>query len=173
MTAHIIERPSAAAPVLVDPRAGKYLTFSLGKEEFGIHVLRVKEIMGVQDITAVPGTPAHLKGVLNLRGKIIPVVDLRLKFAFPDAPFTQTTCIVVVQLAQEQEHSLIGLIVDGVSEVLNLSGADIEDPPDFGEGIETPFVLGIAKYKGSVKILLRIEDILTFQELRGLKELIH
>jgi purine-binding chemotaxis protein CheW len=173
MTAHTIERPSAAAPVLVDPRAGKYLTFSLGKEEFGIHVLRVKEIMGVQDITAVPGTPAHLKGVLNLRGKIIPVVDLRLKFAFPDAPFTQTTCIVVVQVAQEHEHSLIGLIVDGVSEVLNLSGADIEDPPDFGEGIETPFVLGIAKCKGSVKILLRIEDILTFQELRGLKELIH
>jgi purine-binding chemotaxis protein CheW len=173
MTAQTIERPSAAAPVPVDSRAGKYLTFSLGKEEFGIHVLRVKEIMGVQDITAVPGTPAHLKGVLNLRGKIIPVVDLRLKFAFPDAPFTQTTCIVVVQLVQAQEHSLIGLIVDGVSEVLNLSGADIENPPDFGEGIETPFVLGIAKCKGSVKILLRIEDILTFQELRGLKELIH
>jgi purine-binding chemotaxis protein CheW len=173
MMAHTLERTSAAAPVNVDPRAGKYLTFSLGKEEFGIHVLRVKEIMGVQDITAVPGTPAHLKGVLNLRGKIIPVVDLRLKFAFPDAPFTQTTCIVVVQLDQGQEHALIGLIVDGVSEVLNLAGTDIEDPPDFGEGVETPFVLGIAKCKGSVKILLRIEDILTFQELRGLKELIH
>lgn len=171
--AQTLERPSATAPLTVDPRAGKYLTFGLGKEEFGIQVLRVKEIMGVQDITAVPGTPAHLKGVLNLRGKIIPVVDLRLKFAFPDAPFTQTTCIIVVQLAQEQEQSLIGLIVDGVSEVLNLSGADIEDPPDFGEGIETPFVLGIAKCKGTVKILLRIEDILTFQELRGLKELIH
>ena len=173
MTAHTIERSSSGAPVSVDPRAGKYLTFSLGKEEFGIHVLRVKEIMGVQDITAVPGTPAHLKGVLNLRGKIIPVVDLRLKFAFPDAPFTQTTCIIVVQVAQGQENALIGLIVDGVSEVLNLAGADIEDPPDFGEGVDTPFVLGIAKCKGSVKILLRIEDILTFQELRGIRELIH
>jgi purine-binding chemotaxis protein CheW len=144
----------------------------LGKEEFGIQVLRVKEIMGVQDITAVPGTPPHLKGVLNLRGKIIPVVDLRLKFAFPDAPFTQTTCIIVVQVAQEGEATMIGLIVDGVSEVLNIPGADIEDAPDFGEGVDTPFVLGIAKSKGAVKILLKIEDVLTLQELRGLAGLV-
>lgn len=157
--------------MVADPRAGKYLTFTLGKEEFGIQVLRVKEIMGVQDITAVPGTPAHLKGVLNLRGKIIPVVDLRLKFSLPNAPFTQTTCIVVVQVTQSSEQAMIGLIVDGVSEVLNLSGAEIEDAPDFGEGIETPFVLGIAKTKTGVKILLKIEDVLTFQELRGIKEL--
>jgi len=133
----------------------------------------VKEIMGVQDITTVPGTPAHLKGVLNLRGKIIPVVDLRLKFELPEAPFTQTTCIIVVQVLQAGEQSMIGLIVDGVCEVLNLNGAEIEDAPDFGEGIETPFVLGIAKTKTGVKILLKIEDILTFQELRGIKELIH
>src|SRR6267154_1054845 len=108
-------------------RAGKYLTFKLGKEEFGIQVLRVKEIMGVQDITAVPGTPPHLKGVLNLRGKIIPVVDLRLKFAFPAAPFTDTTCIIVVQVQQEGEQSMIGLIVDGVCEVLNLAASEIEN----------------------------------------------
>lgn len=168
-----LERSAPAVPANVDPRAGKYLTFRLGKEEFGIHVLRVKEIMGVQDITAVPGTPEHLKGVLNLRGKIIPVVDLRLKFAFPDAPFTQTTCIVVVQVIESGEQALIGLIVDGVCEVLNLNGTEIEDPPDFGEGVDIPFVLGIAKCKSGVKILLRIEDILTFQELRGFKELIH
>ena len=168
-----LERSAAALPGNVDPRAGKYLTFRLGKEEFGIHVLRVKEIMGVQDITAGPGTPAHLKGVLNLRGKIIPVVDLRLKFAFPDAPFTQTTCIVVVQVVENGEQAMIGLIVDGVCEVLNLVGTEIEDPPDFGEGVDTPFVLGIAKCKTGVKILLRIEDILTFQELRGISELIH
>jgi purine-binding chemotaxis protein CheW len=176
MTAQTHERSSAAAQPAVDqktdPRAGKYLTFSLGKEEFGIQVLRVKEIMGIQDITAVPGTPAHLKGVLNLRGKIIPVVDLRLKFAFPDAPFTQTTCIVVVQVVQEGEPAMIGLIVDGVSEVLNLASAEIEDAPDFGEGVDTPFVLGIAKFKGTVKILLKIEDVLTLQELRGLSNLI-
>ncbi|HZL56448.1 MAG TPA: chemotaxis protein CheW [Bryobacteraceae bacterium] len=173
MTAQTQERtPDVRPEQRADPRAGKYLTFRLGKEEFGIQVLRVKEIMGIQDITAVPGTPAHLKGVLNLRGKIIPVVDLRLKFAFPDAPFTETTCIVVVQVIQEAETAMIGLIVDGVSEVLNLAAADIEDAPDFGEGVETPFVLGIAKFKGTVKILLRIEDVLTLQELRGLSELI-
>ncbi len=156
----------------VDSRAGKYLTFHLGKEEFGIQVMHVREIMGVQDITAVPGTPAHLKGVINLRGKIIPVVDLRLKFNFPELAFTETTCIVVVQVAQEGDQAMIGLIVDGVSEVLNLAAGDIEDPPDFGEGVETPFVLGIAKFKGSVKILLKIEDVLTLQELRGIDLLV-
>ena len=172
MTAQTLERPTVAVQPSTDPRAGKYLTFKLGKEEFGIQVLHVREIMGIQDITGVPGTPAHLKGVINLRGKIIPVVDLRLKFAFPDAPFTQTTCIVVVQVVQEGEQTMIGLIVDGVSEVLNLSGSDIENPPDFGEGVDTPFVLGIAKFKGTVKILLRIEDVLTLKELRGLEALV-
>jgi len=161
----------SAAEIAQDPRAGKYLTFRLGKEEFGIQVMHVREIMGVQDITAVPGTPAHLKGVINLRGKIIPVVDLRLKLCFPDATFTETTCIVVVQVLQDGDEAMIGMIVDGVSEVLNLSGADIEDAPDFGEGVETPFILGIAKFKGTVKILLKIEDVLTLQELRGLAAL--
>jgi len=167
MTSGTLERTAAVTPT-TDPRSGKYLTFQLGKEEFGIQVLKVKEIMGVQDITPVPGTPAHLKGVINLRGKIIPVVDLRLKFRFAEAPFTQTTCIVVVQVMQEGEQALIGLIVDGVSEVLNLNGADIENAPDFGEGVDTPFVLGIAKVKGAVKILLNIEDVLTLHELRGI-----
>jgi purine-binding chemotaxis protein CheW len=170
-------RPAAPTAATVDTRAGKYLTFTLGKEGFGIQVLAVREIMGVQDITAVPGTPAHLKGVLNLRGKIIPVVDLRLKFDLPEAPFTQTTCIIVVQVEQAHDlgHDLgmIGLIVDSVSEVLTLNGSEIEDAPDFGEGIDIPFILGIAKTKTGVKILLRIQDILTFQELRGIKELIH
>jgi purine-binding chemotaxis protein CheW len=168
MTANTLDRPSVTSIPAADPRAGKYLTFKLGKEEFGIHVLRVREIMGVQDITAVPGTPPHLKGVINLRGKIIPVVDLRLKFALPDAPFTQATCIIVVQVILDGESAMIGVIVDCVSEVLNLAGSDIEDSPDFGEGAGTSFVLGIAKCKGSVKILLRIEDVLTFHELRGL-----
>jgi purine-binding chemotaxis protein CheW len=172
MTAQTMERSPAAAPV-ADCRAGKYLTFHLGREEFGIQVMHVREIMGVQDITAVPGTPPHLRGVINLRGKIIPVVDLRLKLSFPEAPFTQTTCIVVVQVEQDGEQAMIGLIVDGVSEVLNLNGADIEDPPDFGEGIETPFILGIAKFKGTIKILLKIEDVLTVQELRGIESLTH
>src|SRR4051794_7384370 len=138
MTANTLDRPSTMRPGIVQPgtdrRAGKYLTFRLGKEEFGIEVLRVREIMGVQDITAVPGTPPHLKGVINVRGKIIPVMDLRLKFALPDAPFTQSTCIILVQVMQDGESAMIGVIVDCVSEVLNLAGSDIEDSPDFGEG---------------------------------------
>jgi purine-binding chemotaxis protein CheW len=168
MAVQTLERPASTPATVIDPRAGRYLTFKLGKEEFGIQVRHVREIMGAQDITAVPGTPAHLKGVLNLRGKIIPVVDLRLKFSFPDAPFTQTTCIIVVQVVQDGEQSLIGLIVDGVSEVLNLTAAEIEDPPDFGEGLDTPFVLGIAMCKGGVRILLKIDDVLTIHELRGI-----
>jgi purine-binding chemotaxis protein CheW len=169
MTLQTHEISPLSPPPVAGSRAGKYLTFQLGKEEFGIQVKHVREIMGVQDITAVPGTPAHLKGVINLRGKIIPVVDLRIKFAFPEAPFTQTTCIVVVQVEQEGEQAMIGLIVDGVCEVLNIAAADIEDAPDFGEGVDTPFVLGIAKFKGTVKILLRIEDVLTLKELRGIE----
>jgi purine-binding chemotaxis protein CheW len=148
-------------------RAGKYLTFKLGKEEFGIQVLSVREIMGVQDITAVPGMPPHLKGVINLRGKIIPVVDLRLKFGLSGHPFTPATCIIVVQVMQEGKAAMIGVIVDCVSEVLSLSESDTEDSPDFGAGSDQSFVLGIAKCKGSVKILLNIEDALTIHELRG------
>jgi len=159
----------ATVPRAAGSRAGKYLTFRLGKEEFGIQVTHVREIMAVQDITAVPGTPPHLKGVINLRGKIVPVVDLRIKFTFPEVPFTQTTCIVVVQVEQEGEQAMIGLIVDGVCEVLNIAASDIEDAPDFGEGVDTPFVLGIAKVKGTVKILLKIEDVLTLKELRGIE----
>lgn len=172
MTVQTQERPQVAVQPTTATRAGKYLTFKLGKEEFGIQVMHVREIMGVQDITAVPGTPAHLKGVINLRGKIIPVVDLRLKFGFPEAPFTQTTCIIVVQVMQEGEAAMIGLIVDGVSEVLTLSDRDIEDAPDFGEGVDMPFILGIAKVKGAVKILLKIQDVLTLRELRGMKGLV-
>ncbi len=172
MTAELLERPVVAAEANIDPRAGKYLTFRLGREEFGIPVLFVREIMGVQYITGVPGMPAHLKGVINLRGKIIPVVDLRVKFAFPEAPFTQTTCIVVVQVMQEGQNALIGLIVEGVCEVLTFGTADIEPAPDFGADVDTPFVLGIAKYKGTVKILLRIEEVLTLQELRGIQSLV-
>ncbi len=151
----------------------KYLTFKLGKEEFGIGVMNVREIMGLQDVTEVPGTPTHLKGVINLRGKIIPVVDLRLKFGLVQAPFTQSTCIIVVQVLQEGETAMIGIIVDAVSEVLSLGLSEIEDAPDFGAGTENRFVLGIAKFKGSVKILLKIEDILSLRELRGIQSLIH
>jgi len=150
-------------------QAGKYLTFELGREEFGIQVLKVREIMGIQDITAVPQTPAYVKGVINLRGKVIPVVDLRRKFGLPEIEYTQRTCIIVVQVSGEAGPMLMGIVVDGVSEVLNLATADIEDTPDFGDGVATPYILGMAKVKGKVKILLEIDQVLTSQELDGLR----
>ncbi len=151
-----------------DRRAGKYLTFGLGKEEFAIEVLRVREIMGVQEITSVPQMPAYMKGVINLRGKVVPVVDLRLKFGLPEKEYTQRTCIIVVQMEQNGSSALTGLIVDEVAEVLTLQASDIEDTPDFGTGIVTPHILGLAKSKGKVKILLDINLIVSTQELHHL-----
>jgi len=162
--------PSEAAKT--DERSGKYLTFQLGKEEFAIQVLRVREIMGVQDITAVPQTPPYVKGVLNLRGKVIPVVDLRLKFGMPELEYTPRTCIIVVQIESEGAPVLTGVIVDGVAEVLTLQGDDIEDTPDFGRGVATPYLLGMAKIKGKVKILLDINKVMSAQEMRGLADVL-
>ena len=150
--------------------AGKYLTFRLGQEEFAIQVLKVREIMGVEEITAVPQTPVYVKGVINLRGKVIPVVDLRLKFGLPELEYTQRTCIIVVQVDLGRNTTLMGIVVDGVSEVLNLASGDIENTPEFGGGVATPYLMGMAKIKGKVKILLDINEVLTAQELRGLDD---
>jgi purine-binding chemotaxis protein CheW len=151
-----------------DSRSGKYLTFQLSTEEFGIRVLKVREIMGLQDITPVPQTPPHIKGVINLRGKVVPVIDLRLKFGLPAAEYTQRTCIIVTQVQGQSSMILMGIVVDGVSEVLNLSGQEIEDTPDFGEAISDQYLLGMAKVKGKVKILLDIDKVMSTQELQKL-----
>jgi purine-binding chemotaxis protein CheW len=154
-----------AATKTTDCRAGKYLTFLLGNEEFGIGVLDVREIIEMQEITAVPQSLPYIKGVINLRGKLIPVVDLRLKFGMPETAYTPRTCIVVVQIAGEAGRLLMGVIVDGVVEVLNLAASDIEDTPDFGGGEPSPYLLGMAKVKGRVKALLDIHRVLTTQEV--------
>ncbi|MBI5282210.1 MAG: purine-binding chemotaxis protein CheW [Candidatus Solibacter usitatus] len=171
LTVPLQERKAPAAA----ERAGKYLTFQLGAEEFGIRVLKVREIMGVQEITAVPHTPPYVRGVINLRGKVIPVVDLRLKFGLPEQEYTQRTCIIVVQVQGEAgspaSTMLMGIVVDGVAEVLNLAAADIEDTPDFGHGAATPYLLGMAKVKGKVKILLEIQQVLASAGLAALPKL--
>jgi purine-binding chemotaxis protein CheW len=169
MESTVVERAAAAALKSGD-RGGKYLVFHLGQEEFGIRVLKVREIIGIQDITAVPQTLAHVKGVINLRGKVIPVVDLRLKFGLPGQEYTKRTCIIVVQVQGETAPMLMGIVVDGVAEVSNLAAADIEDTPDFGDGTATPYLLGMAKVKGKVKILLDIERVLSSQDLHGLSD---
>lgn len=162
----------AGTPIKADDRSGKYLTFKLGSEEFGVRVMKVREIMGVQQITAVPQTPDYLLGVINLRGKVIPVIDLRLKFGLPAMEHTQRTCIIVVQVEGEASAILVGLVVDAVSEVLNLMSSDIEDTPDFGAKLSTPFILGMAKQKGKVKILLDIDRVVNTHEIAGLETIV-
>jgi purine-binding chemotaxis protein CheW len=155
-----------------DSRAGKYLVFQLDSEEFGIQVLKVREIMGIQDITAVPQTPSYVKGVINLRGKVIPVVDLRLKFGLQEEEYTQRTCVIVVQVERESGAIMMGIVVDGVAEVLNLAEADIEDTPNFGNGDNMGYLLGMAKIKGAVKILLDIDQVLGSDDLTSLKTVV-
>ncbi len=165
MTAALVTQSDAAK---ADVRAGKYLVFHLDKEEFAIQVQKVREIMGVQDITQVPQTPLHVKGVINLRGKVIPVVDLRLKFGMEAAEYTHRTCIVVVQVASGQSTMLMGVVVDGVAEVAQVAAADVEDTPSFGQDVTVPYVMGLAKLKGKVKILLDIDQVMTARELARL-----
>jgi purine-binding chemotaxis protein CheW len=152
-----------------EDRAGKYLAFHIGREEFAIRVMKVREIMGVLEITAVPQMPEHVKGVINLRGKVIPVVDLRQKFGLPGIEYDQKTCIIVVHARGEAGPMLIAIVVDRVSEVLNLAVADIEDTPDFGGGGKVPYLLGMAKSKGRVRILLDIDEVLRSGELEGMR----
>ncbi len=152
-------------PPLRNERAGKYLTFHLGTEEFGIQVLKIREIMGIQEITMVPQTPGWMKGVINLRGKVIPVIDLRQKFGMPAVPYNQRTCIIVAQVEIGSEQILMGLVVDEVSEVVNIAASEIEDAPSFGSNVPTPYILGMAKQKGKVKILLDIDRALSSGEL--------
>jgi purine-binding chemotaxis protein CheW len=141
---------------------GKHLTFVLGRECYGVPVLKVREIIRLCDITPVPQMPDYIKGVLNLRGKIIPVADLRLKFKLASDKNTDLTCIIVVQVSlPDKAPTLMGLIVDAVEEVVNLSGADIEPTPDFGAALQVDYILGMAKVKGSVKTLLDIDKIVT------------
>lgn len=155
----------------VEERAGKYLIFRLGLEEFGVRVMKVREIMGIQDVTPVPHTPVFVKGVINLRGKVIPVIDLRLKFGLPPEEYTARTCIIVVRTQMGDDELMMGIVVDEVAEVLNLMSTDIEDTPDFGPGVVTPYLLGMAKVKDKVKILLDIDQVLNSNELQGLSSL--
>lgn len=140
--------------------AGKYLTFALAHEEYGLPVLKVREIIKMMDITGVPQVPEHIKGVINLRGKVIPVVDLRLKFGLAQEAYTERTCIIVAEVEIDARRVMLGMIVDQVSEVLNISPEEIEATPDFGERITTDYMRGVAKIKGTVKILLDIDRVL-------------
>ena len=142
--------------------AGKYLTFTLGREYYGIGVLKVREIIRIMDVTSVPQMPPYIKGVVNLRGKVVPVVDLRIKFELVDTGMTERTCIVVAQLRTASGGSaLIGFIVDGVEEVVSIATEDLEPTPDFGAALDTQYILGMAKIKGRVKTLLDMDRLVS------------
>jgi len=150
--------------------AGKYLTFTLHEESYGIDVLKVREIIRLTTITTVPQMPAYVRGVINLRGKIIPVMDLRLRFGFAEAESTEQTCIIVVQVKlSDGKTTQMGLVVDGVEEVLNIAAADTEETPDFGGQIATHYIVGMAKVKGAVKTLLDIDGVVSAEALKNLK----
>ncbi len=142
-------------------KEGKYLTFILGDEEYGLEILKVREIISVMEITEVPQVPAFIKGVINLRGRVIPIIDLRLKFSMPEIDYTRETCIIVVNV----KELLLGIVVDTVAEVLDIPEKDIDKPPTFGGSIKTDFILGMGKVKNKVKILLNIDKVLSTDEL--------
>jgi purine-binding chemotaxis protein CheW len=142
-------------------KEGKYLTFALANEEYGLEILKVREIIGYMDITAVPQTPAHVKGVINLRGQVIPVIDLRAKFGMETAEVTEETCIIVVEITQGERKFSTGIVVDRVQEVLDIAGEGIEEAPQFGSAVNTDFILGMGKIGDSVKILLDIDKVLS------------
>ncbi len=141
--------------------AGKYLTFSLSHEEFGLEILKVREIIGYMEITAVPQTPGCIKGVINLRGQVIPVVDLRAKFGMETTQTTEETCIIVVEIEQHARQFSTGIVVDCVQEVLDIADEAIEPAPHLGTNVNTDFILGMGKINDSVKILLDIDKVLS------------
>jgi purine-binding chemotaxis protein CheW len=152
----------------IKDKGGKYLSFLLDNEEYGLEILKVREIIGYMDITSVPRTPEHVLGVINLRGQVIPVIDLRLKFGLEKVDVTSQTCIIVVESEIQGNRTSIGIVVDQVEEVLNIRANDIEDTLQFGASVNTDFILGMGKFEDSVKILLDIDKVLADTNLDAL-----
>lgn len=142
---------------------GKYVTFFLGKEEYGLPILHVREIIGLVPITPIPQTPSYIRGIINLRGSVIPIVDLRAKFGMAESEESRENCIIVVRA-----HGMdTGLAVDRMSEVSSVDDAEIQEPPPVGADVNTDFILGIDKTGGKVKLLLDIEKVISGREIQS------
>ena len=150
-------------------KEGKYLTFALANEEYGLEILKVRENIGYIDVTAVPQTPHYVKGVINLRGQVIPVVDLRAKFGMETTDVTDETCIIVVEIVHADRKFSTGIVVDRVQEVLDIPGDSIEEAPQFDSTVNTSFILGMGKVGDAVKILLDIDKVLGGESLDGFR----
>lgn len=155
--------------LLMSSIEGKYLTFNLMEEFYGVNVERILQIIAIPEITKIPKTPEFVKGVINLRGKIIPVIDLRLKFKLPEQEYNDRTSIVIIKINTEKSEIYIGIIIDKVLEVLDIHAGEIENTPTFGVKLDTEFILGMAKVKNKVVTLLNISKILTEIELTQLQ----
>jgi purine-binding chemotaxis protein CheW len=165
----IMAETAIQTKIAVKNKEGKYLTFALANEEYGLEILKVREIIGYMDITAVPQTPHYVKGVINLRGQVIPVIDLRTKFGMETAEITEQTCIIVVEIIQNGRKFNTGIVVDSVKEVLDIAGENIEEAPQFDSSVNTDFILGMGKVSESVKILLDIDKVLCSTNLATIK----
>ncbi|MBI5266846.1 MAG: purine-binding chemotaxis protein CheW [candidate division Zixibacteria bacterium] len=146
-------------------RAGKYLTFRLAAEEYGLKILKVREIIGLMPITKMPEAPACIRGIINLRGRVIPVLERRARFGMAPTPDNEETCIIVVDLSSNGRTTLMGILVDAVSEVLDIKADEIQDSPALGGDVSLDFILGIGKVKGGVKILLDIDKVITTESV--------
>ena len=154
---------NALVPVKTDESHGELIqlvSFNLDQEEYGVDVLKVREIIRMPTVTRVPNTPHYVEGVINLRGKVIPIVDLRIKFGLPSQEPTERTCIIVAEIEVDQRKVMLGTVVDCVSEVLNIAAEEIEPTPDFGQRLATDYMHGVAKIKGKVKLLLDLDRVL-------------
>jgi len=158
------------ADQMVELQEGKHLTFSLGKETYGIPIQHVQQIIGMMDITEIPRMPKFIKGVTNLRGKIIPILDLRLKFGLPPIDYTDRTCIIIVEMQVNGIKKWMGVVVDAVSEVLNIQSSEIEPPPQYGTQTENDFLTGMGKVKGKVILLLEMQKVLNQDDLKLLQQ---
>jgi purine-binding chemotaxis protein CheW len=158
--------PAAAAVAVQEP--AQYLTFQLDGEAFAIGILAIKEIIEYGNVTAVPMMPASVRGVINLRGAVVPVMDLSARFGKPSTPVTKRTCIVIVEIQRDDERQDIGVVVDAVNEVLDIPATDIEPPPSFGARIRADFIHGMGKVKGRFVILLNADRVLAIDDVGGL-----
>lgn len=149
---------------------GQYLTFFLAGEEYAVGILRVREIIQYDTVTRVPTTPACVRGVLNLRGTVVPVVDLAVKFGLPEVPITRRTCVVIVEVNLEREQAVMGLLSDAVSQVIELGPGEIEPPPPFGLNAQTEYLLGMAKSDRKFLLILDLDRVLSERELKAVAD---
>ncbi len=167
----LTQGPSSAASTAVDgAQTHQYLTFMLGGEVFAIGILFIKEIIEYSSLTEVPMMPASVRGVINLRGAVVPVTDLLVRFGKPSSAVTKRTCIVIIEVTSQGERQDVGVVVDSVDSVLDIPASEIEPPPTFGAGIRTDFIRGMGKVNGKFVILLDVNHVLVIEDVTALAQ---